>query len=918
MSAAGVFVGRERELARVDQLVQTALEGRAGGLFVFGEAGIGKTRLLSEAARIAAEQGTRVARASCLPLTTVLPLDPALELVRALGDPAPSGSGGPLRELFWTVVERLERASVEGPVLLCLDDLQWSDAATIDLVHYCLARLSDLPLAWLLASRPGRAQAQLVHRLERDGRMDRLELGALSSAETRRLAGAVLDGHEVDDGMLAAVYERTGGNPFLSIELLQAISRAGIATSGSGDAAQGSIDGTVPTSVNEAIAERAADLTADVRAALDWAAVLPQPFTFAELETVAGASAAGAPEELADAGFLVKSNDGRWGFVHSIVHDAVYDRLPEAERIRRHGHVADALADGPLERLAPQLERARRFGDAAATYLKLAEQSLNRGQGEDAVRLYELAARLASTARDQPLSRRARAGRTVALVRAGRADEAQGAASELRAELRETGDPEERLGFLSRFANELMLVQSTGDLDAARDALEEAEPLIEHADGDALADALATRAWLSLRSGDPTRALTDAEHAAELTHDSPDAALQATILNPLGLAIGMARDAAEGIPVLERAAQHALAADLPAQAGRAYTNLTYLAEHAGDGAASQAYAQRGLELDGVSATQVAQLHSNLAFHRGVVGDLDGALPHHLAALRVAERAGPRAQQSAANGLAYVHIWRGELTSARRLLERYKVLPDSTLDTRAAVLWGLLREAEDAPADALAHYLTGARLNDPNAMSCEAGVARTAVAIGDLPTAQAALAHLDQLVARWPVGEWMRQETRGWIATSEHRTNDAINHFQTAANDCSRAYDTARLRFETARLTTDRDQLLAAIDQFEQMGAHRAADHARATARTLGIRTGRRQDRTGVLSAREQEVAQLIAAGNTNAEIAATLYLSPRTVERHVGNILTKLGYRSRIQIATDAAAGRLPGTTVNTSPPVTA
>ena len=906
MNAAGVFVGRERELARVGQLLDLARESRAGGLFVLGEAGIGKTRLLAEAARVATEQGIRVARASCLPLTTVLPLDPVLELVRGLGQPVGSGAaGGSLLELFWTVVERLERASVEGPLLLCLDDLQWSDAATGDLVHYCLARLTDLPLAWLLTARSGRAQAQLVHRLQHDGRLARLELGALSRTQMRQFARAVCDGRDVDDDVLATVYERTGGNPFLSVELLHGVVRA---DDSAWRLADEKLIGTVPATVREAIEQRAADLSAGERGALEWAAVLPQPFTFAELAAVAGASAAGAPEELADAGFLVKSDDGRWRFVHSIVHDAVYDWLPEAERICRHGAVADALADGPPERLAPQLERARRFGEAATTYVTLGERSLNRGQGEDAERLYALADQLASTAHDRPLSRQARAGQVVALVRAGRADEAQAAASELRAELRETSDPNERLRFLSRFANESMLVQNTGDLDLARDALEEAEPLIQQADGVTLADALATRAWLSLRSGEPTRALADAERAAELAQDSDDAALQATILNTLGMAIGMARNAAEGIPVLERAAQRALAANLPAQAGRAYSNLTFLANHANDDAAFEAYARRGLELDGVPAAHRANLQSGLGIRRGLLGDLDGALPHHLAALRVASRAGPRAQQSAANALVNVHIWRGELAAARRLLEGYEVRPDSTLDTRAAGLWGLLREAEDAPADALAHYLTGARHNDPNAMWCETGVARTAAATGDLPTARAALAHLDELVARWPVGEWMREEIRGWIAIGEHRTNDAINHFQTAANDCSRAYDTARLRFETARLTTDRDQLLAAIDQFEQMGAHRAADHARATARTLGIRTGRRQDRSGVLSAREQEVAQLIAAGNTNAEIAATLYLSPRTVERHVGNILTKLGYRSRIQIATDAAAGRLPGT----------
>jgi DNA-binding NarL/FixJ family response regulator len=99
----------------------------------------------------------------------------------------------------------------------------------------------------------------------------------------------------------------------------------------------------------------------------------------------------------------------------------------------------------------------------------------------------------------------------------------------------------------------------------------------------------------------------------------------------------------------------------------------------------------------------------------------------------------------------------------------------------------------------------------------------------------------------------------------------------------------------------------AIEAFDQMGAIHAADRARAIARGLGMRPGRRQSGEGVLSAREQEVVQLVAAGQTNAEIAAALYLSPRTVERHVGNILNKLGFRSRVQVASEAAAGRLPG-----------
>jgi DNA-binding NarL/FixJ family response regulator len=74
-----------------------------------------------------------------------------------------------------------------------------------------------------------------------------------------------------------------------------------------------------------------------------------------------------------------------------------------------------------------------------------------------------------------------------------------------------------------------------------------------------------------------------------------------------------------------------------------------------------------------------------------------------------------------------------------------------------------------------------------------------------------------------------------------------------------------------------------------------------------MRPGRRRQREELLSAREQEVALRVAAGKTNAEVAAELYLSPRTVERHVGNILTKLNFRSRVELAAEVAAGRLPG-----------
>jgi DNA-binding CsgD family transcriptional regulator len=900
-----VFVGRSVELEKVRTLLDSVKEGHAGGLFFLGEAGVGKSRLITEAKQLAVDSGFRTARAGCLPMTAPLPLDPALELLRVVGQPVGGRGSQPKGEMFWAVVEHFEQASVPGPLLLCLDDMHWSDAATIDLVQYCLARLSDLPLAWLLAARAGRSQSRIMHRLERQGLLESVELAPFSQSETRSLTEATLGASELSEDVIAALYERTDGNAFLCVELLRAVVRDDTDRQRSNGDEPAAVDALVPATVRDAIEDRADRLSVTARAALDWAALLPEPFGFEELEAVAGPGAGSSPEELSDAGFLVSDGVGRWRFVHSIIRDALYRRLPEAERVRRHGIVAEALAEGPIERLAPQLEYARRWKDAAEAYLTLGESALASGQGEDAERLFERAEELAGVGEEERLERRARAGRVLALVRVGRMDEAQRAAAALRAELRTNAEAGERLEFLSRYAQALLTVHS--DLEEARDALDEAGPLLDDADDRVLAALLATRSWVMMRLGEAGRGLVDAEAAAALVPAGSDAALEAQVLNCLGLAVGMGRSAAEGKEILERAVTCALDAGVPSEAARAYTNLSYLAGLSDDVAGQAAYVRLGLAVDGAPPSYLASLRGNLALAAAYAGDLDAALAHGLAQRRVAAQGGPWTRTRSACDLAYIHVWRGELPAARRLLEGGALFPGSTDEPRAARVWGLLLEAEDAAEPALAAYKKGTVLEDPISVFCHVGVARTAVALGQLTTARAALDAIDERAARWPVGEAMREEALGWIAAGEHRTEDAIDILRSASAHSNRAYDKARLSLEAARLAGDRDRVLSAIDEFEQMGARRAADRARAVARSLGMRPGRRRAAAGTLSSREQEVAQLVAAGQTNSEIAAALYLSPRTVERHVGNILMKLGYRSRVEIAKEVATGRLPG-----------
>jgi DNA-binding NarL/FixJ family response regulator len=268
-----------------------------------------------------------------------------------------------------------------------------------------------------------------------------------------------------------------------------------------------------------------------------------------------------------------------------------------------------------------------------------------------------------------------------------------------------------------------------------------------------------------------------------------------------------------------------------------------------------------------------------------------------------------ARARAGLSLAYTYIWRGELAAAKRLVQSGQDNPTSIDDARVSQLRGMLLEEQASLVEALPRLQEGANADDnPTSMWCLGAVARTAVQIGDLTTAARALKHLDQFSARWPVGRRVRHEATGWVAVGENRPSDAASAFQAAAAACTHSYDATRMGLEAARLVANRDVVRAAIDAFERMGAVRAADRARAFARALRIRPGRRRAPAGKLSAREQEIAELVAAGETNAEIAAALYLSPRTVEHYVSNILAKLGYRSRVQIANEVSAGRLPGT----------
>jgi hypothetical protein len=240
--------------------------------------------------------------------------------------------------------------------------------------------------------------------------------------------------------------------------------------------------------------------------------------------------------------------------------------------------------------------------------------------------------------------------------------------------------------------------------------------------------ALVTHALISVLTCDPETANAAAERAAGAGQDLGDASVAVAAQGALGAAIGRVHGADAGIAVLDQALVEALAAGLGAQAAWLCVNQDDLAEIAGDPSHEERYIRQGLALDGVPVSLRCLLQASLGHVPAHQGKLDGALAGALASVRQAAGTSPGREARVAVAAAYVHGWRGEPWAARRLLEAHGAEAIRAGDRRLPEVWGLLLEAERAPAEALAHYRDGAE-REPMAAGCLVGMARIAATTG---------------------------------------------------------------------------------------------------------------------------------------------------------------------------------------------
>jgi len=365
------LAGRERELALLREKLSAAKGGKGGLVLIGGEAGIGKTTLAEAALHEAAGQGFVVLEGHCFDLADTPPYGPWIDLFAHY---VPSPSAPPLPELFArrgtvgvvssqmalfvAVEDFLKALAARQSVVLLLDDLHWSDAASLDLLRFLVRSVATLPLLILVTYRSDELTRRhplytLLPQLARESGAARIDLGRLDDDAVRGLVGVRYSLPDADASRLTAYLQgRAEGNALFVGELLRALEEGGTLERREDAWRLGELARTtVPQLLRQVIEGRVARLDEGVQAALGAAAVIGQEVPFAVWAMVASVDEddlAGITEHAATARLMEETAEGTGGrFLHALIREALYEGLLPSRRRRLHRAAGEALAALP-------------------------------------------------------------------------------------------------------------------------------------------------------------------------------------------------------------------------------------------------------------------------------------------------------------------------------------------------------------------------------------------------------------------------------------------------------------------------------------------------------------------------------------------------------------------------------------------
>jgi DNA-binding CsgD family transcriptional regulator/tetratricopeptide (TPR) repeat protein len=374
---ASPLVGRDPIVAQLRSALDAARHGCGGCLIIDGQAGMGKTRLLSEAAQQARRLGYVVANARATVMDRIAPLTTLLMALREseplVLDDAGLATLESLRSqgelAFWVGNQlsiRIRRYASTHPLMISIDDAHWADEMTALALRILVPALRDSHVLWLLTSRPlaNRSPAhEVIDWLAGEGAMH-LSLGPLSDRDIVRLSREILGSPPSPE--ILALARRTGGNPLLLEELITAFKRSGWTqreeqSSGLGDGSE------LPRALLESVEFRLGRLSLTARQVLETGAVLGHTFALADVVGITGRKldeVHDAVTEIVDEGILI-GNGPEVEFRHDLIRDVIYSRLSDSARQVLHAEVAKLLLANhrPVVEITTHLVRGARQGD---------------------------------------------------------------------------------------------------------------------------------------------------------------------------------------------------------------------------------------------------------------------------------------------------------------------------------------------------------------------------------------------------------------------------------------------------------------------------------------------------------------------------------------------------------------------------
>ena len=920
------IVGRDEALCAISSFLEQSTASRA--LVIEGEAGIGKTTLWRRAVRAASDNGCRVLEARPSAAESGLAFSGLVDLLASSLDPIRDELPAPQltalevallrrdaeerpadpRVVSTGVLSALRALATNNSIVVAVDDVQWLDRESAAALAYAFRRLDVHPVRLIASLRldPALPSSELLESMAPE-LTTYVRVGALSPGVLHRVIRLHLD-RTLSRPVLLRVHALAAGNPFYALELARSLPD------------DPGPDLALPLSLERLTHERLRRLTAPVRRLLEPAALLANP-TVTLLEGLGETGPAGEYLDRAVAAGVIEIEADRIRFTHPLLAEGMAEMIGPRRRRRLHRQLAELVSD--LEERARHLAFASDAPDpeVARALEEAARHSRGRGAPDAAAELAEHARRLTPPEDSHDLRRR---GLETAEYHFDAGD-ATRATDVLREVIASTPPGPDRAELLNRLSSMSWMDLVHGVRDPALQALQEAgeDPELRSAIHDSLA-------WVAFYLGDLDGASEHARRQMEYASNVADPAVRADALSTLGFVEFMRGRPSELMTSEAIELQDAAMATTSWTEASVFTapRTTLGLELMWSGRLDEArelleHELAECEKNGVY-TAIQEIMCYLSEVETRVGRWSQAAHYAAEGMENLVESGRRPLSGQmflfTQSLVAAHL--GRVEDARRSASEGVRLAESNDDpfygnaNRAVLGFLELSLSNFEPAvtylDPVVAYLERMGAAEPAIIPCLPDQIEALVALGRVDEAEPLVDRLEEqgraLGRQWAVAVAARG--RGLIAAARHDLEGCEVALERAAAEhrgVPQPFDLARTLLalgkaqrRAKRRRAARETLHEALATFEELGAALWAERARQEI----ARVGGRRPAGDELTPSERRIAEIVAEGKTNKEVAAILVVTDRTVESALTRIYRKLDVRSRTELARKLAGLR--------------